>query len=153
MELKVELVACGHEATVNVADYPQATLEAWVTYGVRRWYQDHCNSVAAKLKAEGQPVDGKALFGDRDKTAREGLVAKARTSRKAPASLAESILLDVVKRFAGKLWAVPKGTKPQAQAQAFYDSWGDKRRALVDAEVARQIEFFESGDDADEPQV
>lgn len=73
--------------------------------------------------------------------------AGVRGPRKAPLTMQDDITLDVVKRFAGKLWAVPKGTKPLDHALAMLASWPDKRKALVADEVQRQIDFFETDDD------
>ena len=74
--LKVAVTTQGFEAVINSADYPEAIRDEWMEYGIRRWYQDHVNSVAKKLRDAGEEVDGAALFADRDKQAREGVTSR-----------------------------------------------------------------------------
>ena len=126
--------------TLNGVELPPASVLALLNHGLQFLQDAYAGSKNAdEATASFDKKLAKLLSGE----------FNVRGPRKAPLSMADDVFLDVVKRFAGKLWTVPKGTKPMDQARAFFDSWTDKRQGLVTDEVQRQIDFFESDDDDD----
>ena len=116
---EVAISAQGHDAVIKPEEFPAETLAYWLVYGIRRAYQDGINSVAKKLRDEGEEVDGAALFADRDKVFREAsMVTRDGSGDSAEVREAKSMLRVQVK--AGD----PKGYK---------NADPDKRDEMVNA--------------------
>ena len=75
----VPMQAQGHEATINVADYPEETIRYWLEYGCRRAYQDGINSVAKALRDAGDEVNGAELFTARDETFKKAAMGQRKS--------------------------------------------------------------------------
>lgn len=71
----VTVNAQGATFTVDLSEVPAESLAIMVEYGVRRKYQDTVNSIAKKLRDEGEDVDGEALLADMHKRVVEGLLS------------------------------------------------------------------------------
>lgn len=124
--------------TLNGVELPAASVTALLNHGLQFLQDAYAGSKTTdEATSSFDKKLAKLLSGE----------FSVRGPRKAPLSMTDEIFLTVVKTFAGKLWAVPKGTKPAAQAREFFDSWSEKRQALVMDEVARQVAFYEADDD------
>ena len=58
--------------TVDVSTFHQDAVEAMLTYGVRRWFQDHINSVAKAHRDNDETVDAEEIFASRLEQAESG---------------------------------------------------------------------------------
>lgn len=58
----VAVTAQGVSHEYDVSAFPVETIAAWLTYGTRRAFQDHVNSVAHKLRKEEKEVDANAII-------------------------------------------------------------------------------------------
>jgi hypothetical protein len=54
----------GETWTIDPSEMPAVTLSTWMTYGARRWYQDHINSAAAAHRKgeESKPESDRVPF-------------------------------------------------------------------------------------------
>lgn len=123
--------------TLNGTVLPEASIMALLNHSLQ-YLQDAYAGSDTLAEAQGS-------FGKKLANLLAGTIG-VRGPRAATLSMKDDILLSVVKRFMGKQWTVPKGTKPIDFARAAYDSFPPKRQALVDAEVERQVAFYESDD-------
>lgn len=53
VEMKIQGVA----KEIETGEFPQETINAWLTYGARRWFQDSINSLAKQARDNGQDID------------------------------------------------------------------------------------------------
>jgi len=156
-DFTVGLMAQGHKATISIADFPEATVKAWLTYGTRRWFQDHMNAKAAILREEGKTVDGAALFEGRLAEAQAGEFGK-RGPKAATKTEREAALLTVMqlnfRKVVGIALAFPKDCKKQGEKDAFliaaYESLDGKRRAFIDKQVDEALDPVEFDDETEE---
>lgn len=116
---EVAVSAQDHEAIIKPEEFPAETLSYWLTYGIRRAYQDGINSVAKKLRDDGKAVDGAELFADRDKIFREAKMS----TRDGTGDSAE------VREAKSRIRAQIK----ESNAKAYKNASPEERTAMVDA--------------------
>lgn len=70
----VVVKAQGTTQTVDLSTFHSDTIDAILTYGTRRWFQDNINSIAKTLRDNNEPVDAAALFAARLEQAMTGQI-------------------------------------------------------------------------------
>ena len=119
----VAVKAQGVSTHVEVSVFPVETIAAWLTYGTRRAFQDHVNSVAHKLRGDDKEVDADAILEAYSERAMNGDI----TTRAGGAASASDPLDVYRKAIIRKLMAAPENADVKAEYEAI-DSKDRKAR-------------------------
>lgn len=142
---EVAISAQGHDAVIKPEEFPAETLAYWLTYGIRRAYQDGINSVAKKLRDDGHDVDGATLFTDRDKVFREASMGtRDGSGDSAEVREAKSMLRVQVKKGDAKAYKNADPDKRDEMVNAAWDKLPEVQREsylkAARAEIARKAQ-------------